>query len=425
MMHSRGHSPEVRNPQPGDPAVPITVPRHRATRWLPVLVACLVALAGCTGPGGATKSSGGSSSPSPAAPAVTVTPADGAKDVAPATPIDVKVDDGALTKVSVASADGDVVDGTLQSGGKQWTSSGKLSFGATYKVTVTQDRAGGAKVVSTFSTVAKPGDGASVRTSSFLADGKSYGVGMPIILKLDNGLTDPAQRAAFEKSVTVTSTPATSGAWGWVNDKEVHFRPKTYWTKGSKISVKVDTAGRELGKGVWGRTDITVDVTIGTKREIKADGKTHVLKVYEDGVLVRTMKASLGKPSRPSSSGTMLVIDKRPEALFDSSTYGLAVDAPDGYRATVKLPMRLTWGGEFIHSAPWSVADQGVRNVSHGCINLAPDQAGWLYNRVLPGDPVTVTNTEAQLQQGNGWTDWNVDFAGWLKTSATGEVQTG
>jgi hypothetical protein len=100
------------------------------------------------------------------------------------------------------------------------------------------------------------------------------------------------------------------------------------------------------------------------------------------------------------------------------------VNSPDGYRSKVQLPMRLTWGGEFMHSAPWSVADQGKRNVSHGCINLAPDVATWLYNRVQLGDPVVVANTERKVEDGDGWTEWTVDWQTWLEKSNTGEQST-
>ncbi|HEY8533708.1 MAG TPA: L,D-transpeptidase, partial [Micromonospora sp.] len=78
----------------------------------------------------------------------------------------------------------------------------------------------------------------------------------------------------------------------------------------------------------------------------------------------------------------------------------------------------LTWGGEFIHSAPWSVADQGVRNVSHGCVNLSPDNARWLFNQTKIGDPVTVKGTEVKLKHGNGWTDWNLSWEEYVKGSA-------
>jgi hypothetical protein len=37
---------------------------------------------------------------------------------------------------------------------------------------------------------------------------------------------------------------------------------------------------------------------------------------------------------------------------------------------------------------------------------------------------VTVRNTEEAVKQGDGWTAWSVDFAGWLKQSAAGERQT-
>jgi lipoprotein-anchoring transpeptidase ErfK/SrfK len=276
-----------------------------------------------------------------------------------------------------------------------------------------------------FTTAARPGAASAVHTSSVLGDHKTYGVGMPIILKLSRGLDSPNTRAAYERTLRVSSTPATSGAWGWVNSREVHFRPKQYWAAGSKVHVTVDSAGRSLGAGIWGRTDLTVDFSIGIHREMRADASTHQLRVLERGRTVRTMPASLGKPSFPSSSGAMVIMDKRRKAMFDSSTYGLPVDAPGGYRTPVEYAMRLTWGGEFIHAAPWSVRDQGHRNVSHGCINVSTPNAAWLYGRVQMGDPVIVRNSGTQVEVGNGWTDFTASFGGWLSRSATGEQQTG
>jgi lipoprotein-anchoring transpeptidase ErfK/SrfK len=52
--------------------------------------------------------------------------------------------------------------------------------------------------------------------------------------------------------------------------------------------------------------------------------------------------------------------------------------------------VRVTWGGVYVHSAPWSVAQQGNSNVSHGCINLSPDNAAWYYDTVNVGDPIIV-----------------------------------
>jgi lipoprotein-anchoring transpeptidase ErfK/SrfK len=399
----------------------------QATVVVLVLTSCSGSERNGDGGDGSTGAKGGAKATKSAGPPpvkFTLNPAVGATGVAPASQISLSLDRGKLATVAVRSARGDEVDGSVTPDGTRWVSRGKLAFGATYSVQATTSENSAAETVGSFSTAPVPGGGKSVRASSMLGDGRTYGVAMPIILKLNNPVRETEQRAAFEKTLTVRSTPATAGAWGWVNSREVHFRPRTYWAAGSKVHLKVDSAGRSLGNGFWSRTDMTVDFKIGTRREVKVDSGTKMLQVLENGRLVKTAPVSLGRPKYPSSSGTMVLIDKRPEAMFDSSTYGLAVNSPDGYRTKVQYPMRLTWGGEFIHSAPWSVADQGKRNVSHGCINVAPANALWLYQRVQVGDPVTVTRTETKVKQGDGWTAWSVDFATWLKESATGERQT-
>lgn len=429
--------PPVRPPTSVLPAPrPTHVAADRgASRRVVLLVALLAAAlfaAGCSssdgdgdgdGDGHATMSGATSASPTPAGPKLTVTPAANATAVSPVTPITLSIDKNTISAVSVTSEDGDQVEGTVGADRRSWTSKGKLSFGATYTIAVTTD-ASATPLTSKFSTVPTPSGDNSVRTSSILGDGKTYGVGMPIVLKLSRSVKGDANRAAFEKMLKVTSQPSTTGAWGWINSTELHFRPSQYWESGSTVHVTVDSAGRSIGDGVWGRSDLTVDFTIGTKRELIADSSTHTMKVLEGGSVVRSMPVSLGKPKYPSSSGTMVIIDKRRTAMFDSSTYGLAVDSPDGYRTKVEYPMRLTWGGEFIHAAPWSVADQGKRNVSHGCVNVAPGNAIWLFNRVQVGDPVTVKNTETKVELGNGYSDWTLDFQSWLTHSQSGVVTT-
>jgi lipoprotein-anchoring transpeptidase ErfK/SrfK len=124
---------------------------------------------------------------------------------------------------------------------------------------------------------------------------------------------------------------------------------------------------------------------------------------------------SLGKPSTPSSSGTLVVMEKKETTVFDTTD---DADASDRYRIDIDFAQRLTWKGEYIHSASWSVGDQGKRNVSHGCVNLSPSNARWLFDKTLVGDPVTVKGTERQLAAGNGWTAWDVTWAEFVKGSA-------
>jgi lipoprotein-anchoring transpeptidase ErfK/SrfK len=394
---------------------------------LAVLLAGAFLAASCSAAGGdgsaGASDDKASTSPSPVGPKLIVTPAANATAISPITPIKLSVDKNTITAVSVTSSNGDAVEGAIGADQKTWASKGKLSFGSTYTVKVTTD-ASATPLTSTFSTVPTPSSDTSVRTSSIEGDGKTYGVAMPIILKLSHSVKSQAAKAAFEKTLTVTSTPATTGAWGWISSTELHFRPSQYWAAGSSVHVAVDSAGRSLADGLWGRSDLTVDFKIGIKRQLFADASTHLMKVMENGATIRTIPVSLGSVKHPSSSGTLVVIDKRPTAMFDSSTYGLPVDAPGGYRTKVNYAMRLTWDGQFIHDAPWSVAQQGNSNVSHGCINVGPANSGWLFNRVQVGDPVQVTNTGTQIPLGDGYSDWSLSWTEWLTHSANGQITT-
>jgi lipoprotein-anchoring transpeptidase ErfK/SrfK len=111
-------------------------------------------------------------------------------------------------------------------------------------------------------------------------------------------------------------------------------------------------------------------------------------------------------------------MEKKAEAMFDSSTYGVPVNSADGYRTKVQYAIRLTWGGEFIHAAPWSVADQGRRNVSHGCVNVSTENARYLFNLLKIGTPVAVKHTETRVNKGDGWTGWDLSWEDYRAGSA-------
>ena len=48
-----------------------------------------------------------------------------------------------------------------------------------------------------------------------------------------------------------------------------------------------------------------------------------------------------------------------------------------------------------MHAAPWSVAQQGNTNVSHGCINMSTERAAWFFNFSQVGDVVEIHNSSA------------------------------
>jgi lipoprotein-anchoring transpeptidase ErfK/SrfK len=266
-----------------------------------------------------------------------------------------------------------------------------------------------------FTTMTRPAN--PVRVSSQVGDDLVYGVGMPLVVNFGADVARD-QRANVERRLFVTTEPNQDGGWNWFNAREVHFRPREYWQAGTKLTIRLATGGLPLGGGRYGAADVNVHATIGSKVVLTVDNATKSLTVSKDDQVIKKMPVSLGKPSSPSSSGNMVIMVKNPWEWFDSSTYGVPADSGQGYRTKVYWPQRITWGGQYIHAAPWSVADQGRRNVSHGCTNLSMDNAQWLYNITHLGDPVVVRGTERPLQWGDGWSDWNVDWDQYQKGSA-------
>jgi hypothetical protein len=56
--------------------------------------------------------------------------------------------------------------------------------------------------------------------------------------------------------------------------------------------------------------------------------------------------------------------------------------------------------------------------VSHGCVNVSPSNAKWLFDKTLIGDPVVVKGTSDKLAYGDGWTPWNLSWNEFVKGSA-------
>jgi lipoprotein-anchoring transpeptidase ErfK/SrfK len=242
---------------------------------------------------------------------------------------------------------------------------------------------------------------------------------MPIRVFFDNPVAEDA-RAEVERHLKVTSSHPTDGAWNWVNDSEVHFRPSTYWPADTDVTLEADLYGVDLGSGAWGEKDREVSFHVGAKHVSIADAATHTLKVYDGDQLIKTFPMSAGSDQNPTRNGDHVVLQSYRKIVMDSSTFGLAVDAPGGYRADVEYAVRISNNGEFVHAAPWSVAQQGHSNVSHGCINLSTTDAAWFYDWAEPGDVVTVRNSIGPtLSSVDGDIyDWAVPWDEWQAGSA-------
>ncbi len=352
--------------------------------------------------------------PVPAA-VISTDPPLGARDVAPVTPLVVKAGNGDLTAVTVTAADGTPLPGTTSPDNRSWTASEPLAYGTSYAVQASARNVEGTPVevsgsVGTVTprTLAMP----SVFPDE---DTPVVGVGQPITVTFDEDVTD---RAAVERALRVTTTPPVVGAWSWVGDRAVHYRPRDYWPARTHVVVDVDTYGVPMGDGVSGQADRHVEFDIGAKKVGVVDADELQLRLYVDDQLVKTMPTSLGKASSPTPSGTYVVMSQHRDYTMRSATYGVPADSPDGYETPVRYASRLSNSGIFVHGAPWSVGDQGRRNVSHGCLNVSVANAGWFYENFGRGDVVEVAGAGPRLQTWDGFGDWNTTWDQWLAGSA-------
>lgn len=134
-----------------------------------------------------------------------------------------------------------------------------------------------------------------------------------------------------------------------------------------------------------------------------ASARSHHQEVRVNGRSVRRMPISMGKGTQlkyTTTSGIHLTMEKNHHVVMDSASVGCPPGCPDHYRHDVYYAVRISDSGEYEHSAPWSVGDQGSRNVSHGCINLGPRDARWFFRHTQPGDVVQVTGTHAAPRPG-------------------------
>jgi lipoprotein-anchoring transpeptidase ErfK/SrfK len=352
----------------------------------------------------ASPAGGTSASPSPSAsPAATITaPANGATDVP--TSVELTLAGGnANASITLTDAAGTQVTGAARADGSTWVPATQLQYSTAYTATT----AGGAKI--TFTTMAKPKK--LVSTNVTMSNGATYGVAMPVVVHFGSSVAAD-QRANVEKRLMVASDPPQIGTWFWYGGQDLHYRPKEYWQPGTKIAVRLATGGLALGNNGFGQKDVTVNVTIGDKFLMVTDDATHTMTVTRNDQVVKSIPVSMGKPSTPSSSGQMVIITKNTTEKFVST------DPKDPYELNVNFAQRLTWSGQYIHAAPWSVGSQGKRNVSHGCTNVSDGNAKWLYDNTHIGDPVVVRGTPRKLDWGNGWTDWDRPWDQYVKGSA-------
>ena len=224
-------------------------------------------------------------------------------------------------------------------------------------------------------------------------NGSMVGVAKPIIINFPVAIAD---QAMAERAIHISSIPPVPGKFYWMSPTQVRWRPLEFWP--ANTAVNIDAAGTKSSFR-------TGDSLVAT-----ADDATHQMTITRNGVVEKTFPMSMGMSAghHQTPNGTYYVLEKMPSVVMDSSTYGVPVDSSWGYKVTVDLAVRIDNSGNFVHSAPWSVSDQGKRDVSHGCINISPTNAKWFFDNFGSGDPVVVKNSVGSYTQNDGAQDWQM-----------------
>lgn len=204
------------------------------------------------------------------------------------------------------------------------------------------------------------------------SNGQLVGIATPVTVTFAGPVTD---RANAERQFTLTAPTPVTGAFSWTSASELRWTPTGFLPANAPINAGFGPMRTEFrtNAGVTGDADMSA----------------HTFSISIGGQVVRTMPASYGKPGWETPVGYFPVLEKQRSVVFDSRTIGIPLSSPEGYVINGEFAERLTWSGVYIHSAPWSVDSQGNANVSHGCINLSPEDAEWVFHTINIGDPVT------------------------------------
>ncbi len=309
------------------------------------------------------------------------------------------------------------VAGALNAAKTTWTAADRLEPSSTYTMTTTGKNSTGQSETekSSFRTAQLSSDQETYATISPQID-SPVGQGMPVILTFDVPIKD---KANFQKNLHVQSSPAQEGTWNWLSSTEVRFRPRTWWKPGTKVKAWADINGVDAGGGVYGQRNVSTDFTVSPKSVVtRINLKTHKAKVYINNKLARTIPISAGKPGFATRSGTKLIMDKRPLVRMTGVSIGIQKGSSEDFDLKVRYAMQITASGEYLHAAPWNGGYFGNTNASHGCVGMSTSNAIWLYKLVRSGDPVITTGSSKSIEQGNGYSDWDVSYEKYRKGSA-------
>jgi lipoprotein-anchoring transpeptidase ErfK/SrfK len=260
--------------------------------------------------------------------------------------------------------------------------------------------------------------------------GRKLGVAQVVTMRFP---VEVNRKANVERAIKVSgyktknkrkSVKLPSGRWGWVDGRTAVYRPKKFWPGDTTIKFQVKLGNVLIAKhgqvSYIGGSGSNQNYSLRTARKfvLRISNKSHRLSVMQNGKRINSFGVSLGKSNYQTRSGTKVLTDTKYRNLRMQGT-----DRYSGATWDVVSPysMPLTTNGEYIHGAPWARHRIGRANGSHGCTNMNPEDAKWLFYRVRKGDPVVTTGTGRKMSASLAFTEgkpWSYSWRQWRQKSS-------
>ena len=348
-------------------------------------------------------------------PKLTASVKDGAVGVSVESPVTVSAEDGVLGAVTMVNDDGTPVAGQLSPDGLTWSTTEPLGYNKRYTLNAQSLGLGGvASQQMTFETHSPEN-----LTMPYVLpnDGEVVGVGQPVAVRFDENIPN---RLAAQKAIKITTNPPVEGAFYWLNNREVRWRPAAILEAGHDRRRR----GQHLRRRPRRRT-----VRPGERHHAlhhRRRGHRDRRRQHQD-VTVRAQRRSRSRPCRSRWARTA----PRPTTAPTSSATGSATSSwtrrPTACRSTRRTATAPRWTGP--RRSPTAAssctprrgrwAARATRNVSHGCLNVSPSNAQWFYDNTKRGDIVEVVNTVGSTLPGtDGLGDWNIPWEQWKAGNA-------
>lgn len=224
---------------------------------------------------------------------------------------------------------------------------------------------------------------------------KNVGVALPCALTF-TGPTPDRDGVARRFTVRTAGGEPIAGKWAWTGERRLRFVPDSYWPPLSTIEIVADEGTpSSMTSGTNGQ-NVIGSFSTGPDRRIAVYLDSQRVVALEDGKIVRSFRASTGKPKTPTVTGSFYIYARYPLKTMKSD----AKPGEPGHYVVENVPFAQYFHRDYaLHGAWWH--NGFGRPASHGCVNLAtrtrnkrwpnsPEDAGWLYEWATFGVPVTV-----------------------------------